>query len=165
LVIGISENMAILVTGGGGFLGQAVVRQLIQRGERVSILNRGRYSELEELGVVCHRGDIADFEIVRAACQGADAVIHVAAKADPGLYWPDFERANVLGTDNVIKACRELGIRVYKVGMTWPLEPAGIYLGTNSGALFASRDEGDSWSLIAQYLPMITSVETLVVDA
>jgi photosystem II stability/assembly factor-like uncharacterized protein len=44
------------------------------------------------------------------------------------------------------------------------LEPAGVYFGTNSGALYASADEGDSWSCIAQHLPMITSVETLVVE-
>ncbi|MDR3496520.1 MAG: exo-alpha-sialidase [Ancalomicrobiaceae bacterium] len=43
------------------------------------------------------------------------------------------------------------------------LDPAGVYFGSNSGALFASADEGDSWSLIAQHLPVIYSVETLVV--
>jgi len=43
------------------------------------------------------------------------------------------------------------------------LEPAGVYFGTNSGALYASADEGESWRCIAQHLPMITSVETLVV--
>lgn len=44
------------------------------------------------------------------------------------------------------------------------LEPAGVYFGTTSGALYASADEGDSWSCIAQHLPAISSVETLVVD-
>lgn len=44
-----------------------------------------------------------------------------------------------------------------------PLEPAGIYFGTSSGALFASADEGDSWSCIGQHLPTILSVDTLVV--
>jgi photosystem II stability/assembly factor-like uncharacterized protein len=44
------------------------------------------------------------------------------------------------------------------------LEPAGIYFGTTTGALFASADEGDSWHCIAQHLPLITSVETLVVE-
>jgi len=44
------------------------------------------------------------------------------------------------------------------------LEPAGVYFGTNTGTLFASADEGESWTTIAQYLPAITSVETLVVD-
>ncbi len=45
------------------------------------------------------------------------------------------------------------------------LEPAGVYFGTSSGALFASADEGDRWICIAQHLPTITSVETLIVDA
>jgi len=42
------------------------------------------------------------------------------------------------------------------------LDPAGVYFGTSSGALFASRDEGESFSQIAQHLPTILSVETLV---
>jgi photosystem II stability/assembly factor-like uncharacterized protein len=45
------------------------------------------------------------------------------------------------------------------------LEPAGVYFGTTSGALFASADEGDSWICVAQHLPAILSVETLVVEA
>ncbi|MBB6464459.1 photosystem II stability/assembly factor-like uncharacterized protein [Aminobacter lissarensis] len=44
------------------------------------------------------------------------------------------------------------------------LEPAGVYFGTSSGALFASADEGESWINVAQHLPTILSVETLVVD-
>jgi photosystem II stability/assembly factor-like uncharacterized protein len=44
------------------------------------------------------------------------------------------------------------------------LDPAGVYFGTNTGLLYASADEGDSWSCAAQYLPPIYSVETLVVD-
>jgi len=46
-----------------------------------------------------------------------------------------------------------------------PLEPAGIYFGTSSGALFASTDEGDHWTCIAEHLPLISSVETMVVDS
>jgi photosystem II stability/assembly factor-like uncharacterized protein len=45
------------------------------------------------------------------------------------------------------------------------LAPAGVYFGTSTGALFASADEGDNWSCIAQHLPAILSVETLVVEA
>jgi photosystem II stability/assembly factor-like uncharacterized protein len=45
------------------------------------------------------------------------------------------------------------------------LTPAGVYFGTSSGSLFASADEGDRWTCIAQHLPMILSVETLVVAA
>ncbi len=45
------------------------------------------------------------------------------------------------------------------------LDPAGVYFGTGSGTLFASADEGDRWTCIAQHLPTISSVETLVVEA
>jgi photosystem II stability/assembly factor-like uncharacterized protein len=42
------------------------------------------------------------------------------------------------------------------------LEPAGVYFGTSGGALYASADEGESWRCLAQHLPSISSVETLV---
>jgi photosystem II stability/assembly factor-like uncharacterized protein len=45
------------------------------------------------------------------------------------------------------------------------LEPAGVYFGTSGGTLFASADEGDAWSCIAEHLPTILSVETLAFDA
>ncbi len=45
------------------------------------------------------------------------------------------------------------------------LDPAGVYFGTSSGSVFASADEGESWICIAQHLPTVSSVETLVVDA
>lgn len=44
------------------------------------------------------------------------------------------------------------------------LEPAGVYFGTSTGALFASADEGESWTCVAQHLPPILSVETLAVE-
>lgn len=43
------------------------------------------------------------------------------------------------------------------------LDDTGVYFGTNSGSLYASRDEGENWQRIAEHLPTITSVETLVV--
>ena len=45
------------------------------------------------------------------------------------------------------------------------LEPAGVYFGTHTGALYASADEGDRWACITAHLPPICSVETLVVEA
>lgn len=44
------------------------------------------------------------------------------------------------------------------------LDKAGIYAGTNTGQLVYSRDEGDSWEVLADYLPPIVSVETAVVE-
>lgn len=103
--------MKVLVTGGGGFLGQAVVRQLLAKGFATRILNRSSYPALEALGVECQRGDLAEASAVDGAVSGCDAVIHVAAKAGPGLYAPDFERPNVDGTRHVIEACRRHAVR------------------------------------------------------
>jgi photosystem II stability/assembly factor-like uncharacterized protein len=41
------------------------------------------------------------------------------------------------------------------------LEPAGVYFGTNTGSVFASRDEGETWDEIARHLPTVLSVEVL----
>ncbi|MGE3804515.1 MAG: NAD-dependent epimerase/dehydratase family protein, partial [Gemmataceae bacterium] len=52
--------MNVLVTGGGGFLGGAIVRRLAARGERVRSFQRGHYPELDMLGVEIQQGDLAD---------------------------------------------------------------------------------------------------------
>ena len=44
------------------------------------------------------------------------------------------------------------------------LDPCGVYVGTSTGQLFFSKDEGDSWELLADYLPPINSVETAIFD-
>ena len=44
------------------------------------------------------------------------------------------------------------------------MDPAGVYFGTGSGEVYASADEGDSWTCIARHLPTISSVETLVIE-
>lgn len=107
--------MKILVTGGGGFLGQAVIRQLLARDDQVVSLNRSAYADLEAAGVDCRQGDIADRDAVLAAAEGCEAIIHVAAKAGPGLHAPDFERPNVNGTENVLAAClrHDIGLLVH----------------------------------------------------
>ena len=102
--------MNILVTGGGGFLGQALCRGLVARGFEVTSFNRGHYPALEALGVRQLQGDLADRDAVRAACPGIDAVFHNAAKAGAWGSYDSYHRANVIGTRNVIDACRAHGI-------------------------------------------------------
>ncbi|MDX9707925.1 MAG: NAD-dependent epimerase/dehydratase family protein [Trichloromonas sp.] len=102
--------MKALVTGGGGFLGLAIVSLLRQRGDQVRSLARNVYPELEALGVEQIRGDLADARAVTDAAAGCDLVFHVAAKAGVWGDYPDYYRANVIGTDNVIAACRAHGI-------------------------------------------------------
>ena len=102
--------MIVLVTGGGGFLGRALVRRLLERGCKVRSLTRSRYPDLEKLGVDVRTGDIADPGTVAGAVKGCDLVFHTAAKAGVWGAYDEYHSINVRGTENVIRACREHGV-------------------------------------------------------
>jgi nucleoside-diphosphate-sugar epimerase len=115
--------MKILVTGGSGFLGQRLIRALVERGE----LQRGGQSqaitlitaldavlsgkEFQHPGVRYLQGDLADRAVAAAAMQpGADSVFHLAAVVS-GAAEADFDlgmRVNVDGTRGLLDACRAL---------------------------------------------------------
>lgn len=103
--------MNALVTGGGGFLGLTIARALRARGANVRSFSRQEHPALRELGVEQARGDIGDAASVSTAATGCDIVFHVAAKAGIWGAYEEYHRANVLGTENVIAACREHGIQ------------------------------------------------------
>ena len=129
--------MRALVTGGGGFLGGAIVRRLVERGSSVRTFQRGHYQQLDELGVEQIRGDISDTEAVSGVVDGCDIVFHVAAKVDPwGAYQP-FHRTNVVGTENVLAAMRSRGV------------PKLVYTSTpsvvHSGGDLAGVDESEPY--------------------
>jgi UDP-glucose 4-epimerase len=119
--------MKILVTGGAGFIGLNLLRRLLResdievvilddfsnsdpiRVERVLAENAGARSRVE-----VKRGDIVDTKAVQDAVRGCDAVIHLAGQTGVG---PSLQNArrdlelNILGTFNMLEACRHLGIR------------------------------------------------------
>lgn len=101
----------VLVTGGGGFVGLAVVRLLREMNLETTVVGRNRYPAAEDLGARCLQGDIRDPAFMLQAAKGMDTVFHVAAKAG---VWGDFKSyfsINVAGTRNVIQACREQQVR------------------------------------------------------
>jgi len=100
-----------LVTGGGGFLGKAIVKRLLERGMSVRSFSRGNYPELEADGVECFNGDLADSEAVAIAVKGCDVVFHVGAKAGVWGAYSEYFDANVKGTENVLAACSQNGVR------------------------------------------------------
>jgi len=60
---------------------------------------------------------------------------------------------------------RDAYVGVLREGMAIDThERPGLYFGTSTGQLFGSADEGETWSVIADYLPAISSVEVAVVD-
>ncbi len=97
----------VVVTGGGGFIGSAIVKDLLARGDQVSVVGRSRYPELSAMGAICLQGDIGDQVFIEHAFSGADMVFHVAAKAGVWGSWPEYFHANVVGTANVIRSCRK----------------------------------------------------------
>ena len=104
----IDEN--ILVTGGGGFLGSAIVKRLVKLGAPVASFSRNKHTELTSLNVPQIQGDISDPDAVERAVRGKNAVFHVAAK--PGVWgaYRDYYLPNVAGTQNVIAACLKHGV-------------------------------------------------------
>src|SRR5689334_8439892 len=96
----------ILVTGGGGFLGSAICRQLKNKGYEVVSLSRNSYPELTKLGITCVEGSILSLSDLEKAMKGCDGVIHTAAKV--GSWGPrkDYYEINVQGTENVIQTAQ-----------------------------------------------------------
>lgn len=103
--------MKLFITGGGGFLGKAIVHQLSEEGHDLVTYSRKIYPEFNQLMVNQKRGSITDYITLKTAMKGCEAVFHVAAKTGTWGKKEDFYRTNVQGTKNIIKSCRELKIR------------------------------------------------------
>ena len=95
-----------LVTGGGGFVGLAVTRKLLNLGIDTQVIGRHHYPEVEALGGKSIVGNITDEKIMDQATRGVDMVFHIAALAGIWGSWNSYKETNVFGTENVIKSCR-----------------------------------------------------------
>lgn len=102
----LSDIKTALITGGGGFVGKAIVQMLVERGVACRVVGRNHYPEVEAMGVECLVADISDAESMLAVTKGVDTVFHVAALAGIWGSWQTYYRINVLGTENVIRGCR-----------------------------------------------------------
>ena len=151
--------MKALVTGGGGFLGFAIVQRLVARSDHVRSLARGEYPQLKSLGVDTNRGDIADPAAVDAAVAGCDTVFHVAARAGVGGSYQHYHRPNVTGTQNVIEACRRHGV----TRLVFTSSPSVVFDGTDQ----RNVDESEPYpsKYLAHYPRTKALAEQLVLNA
>ncbi|MDF5393318.1 NAD(P)-dependent oxidoreductase, partial [Vibrio parahaemolyticus] len=94
--------MKILVTGGSGMLGSAILRMFHQQHElHFTARNTVIAKQLaEQFDVIPHIVDLRDHSAVHAVCQGMDAIIHCAAISRPWGQWPAFYPPNPDATHN-----------------------------------------------------------------
>lgn len=102
--------MKIAITGATGFLGSHAARILGSRGHQITALGRN-VEKGRKLGVNFISGALSDSEMLERAFAGQDAVVHSAALSSPWGRPEEFYSANVIGTENVLKAARKAGVK------------------------------------------------------
>jgi UDP-glucose 4-epimerase len=113
------EGKRIVITGGAGFIGSTLARRLADRNTLILFDNLARstiqYTDgAQHPNVTLVEGDVLDYSAVRAAFEGADAVVHAAAIAgiDTVLKSPvRTMEVNMIGTANVLRAAKDAGIK------------------------------------------------------
>jgi len=107
--------MKILVTGGTGFTGKALVERLLDQGHQVTALDYKeglKTRELRDRGATVVIGSVTDKEVVERAMEGAEVVHHLAAAfRETDVPQSFYDQVNVGGTRNVLEAAFELGVR------------------------------------------------------
>lgn len=150
--------MRVLITGGTGYLGRAIVRSLVERGH-VPIVFARRASASGLPGTLVD-GDVRDRKALAAAARDVDAAIHAAALVS---IWrerrAEFDEINVGGLENMIDVCRMNGLpRLVYTSSFLALPPAGATtpLATNDYQRTKAAARGLAVDAAAQGLPIIS---------
>jgi nucleoside-diphosphate-sugar epimerase len=148
----------VLVTGGTGFLGSALVKELLARGVKVRVLVR-RQTQAEaqsRLGAEPIRGDVTDRSSLEAGLDGVSSVYHVAGKLlEPGEPPDQYRRTHVEGTRLLVECAKQISslrsfvhcsttgvlgpTGVTPAGEAAPMRPSNVYEATKSEAELAVR--------------------------
>ena len=171
------DGARIAVTGATGFLGRYIVDVLLARRARVVgvVRNPDRVPELAAKGVELRKADLAERDRLVAGFAGVDAVVSNAALFALGNQrWDEHERCNVVGTRNVLGACRDAGVRrvvhvssvaVYGLLARGRLDEDAPQLGAttrrlpwNVYATSKAISEQEAWRLAKEYGLALTTV-------
>jgi nucleoside-diphosphate-sugar epimerase len=140
-------------------LGRYVVEQLAARGDGVRALVRRESAELAAIGVETVLGDVRDRAAVVRACRAIDTVFHVAAVAGIWGPWPHYYETNVVGTENVIAACREAGVK----RLVFTSSPSVTFAGRDQCGVNESAPYPRRW--LAYYPQTKAMAERLVLES
>ncbi len=151
--------MKVLVTGGGGFLGKAIIKVLLQQNITICSFSRNIYPQLTAFGVEQIVGDLSDIHAVTKAVNGCDLVYHVAAKAGVWGSYDDFYQPNVIGTRNVIQACRKCSVS----RLVYTSSPSVVFDGTDMEGIDESTPYPDHY--LSWYPQTKAEAEQLVLAA
>lgn len=115
----LTQKFHWLVTGGAGFIGSHIVKELVRQGQRVTVLDNLSGGKLENLAAIQDKinfikADICDFSAMLKACKEVDYVLHLAALisvAESMAKPQETARINVQGTVNVLEAAKQCGVK------------------------------------------------------
>ena len=104
--------MNILVTGGKGFLGSSIVHRLLELGHKVETLSRSADSE-KNSDVKHHQLDLSKKVLNFKQFEGIECIFHTAAKAGIDGRYNDYYTANYLGTKNILRLAKDIGVKYF----------------------------------------------------
>ncbi|MBL1141027.1 MAG: NAD-dependent epimerase/dehydratase family protein [Proteobacteria bacterium] len=151
--------MKALVTGGGGFLGGAIVKALLKRGDAVKTIQRNQYSWLNNLGVETLQGDLTRKDDINTAAKDCDVIFHVAAKAGVWGDYDDYYQANVVATNNVLETCRVNNVKY----LVYTSTPSVVFDGNDEKGINESAPYVSDF--FNAYQRTKTEAEQLVINA
>lgn len=105
--------MRYLVTGGGGFIGRAIMEEIFRQdpGAEVVAFQRSDHPDLRERGVEVVCGSLTDLQAVSRVTETVDVIFHTAAKAGIWGDWDSYYQPNVIGTRNILYGCKHSRVR------------------------------------------------------
>ena len=110
--------MKFVVTGGAGFIGNNIVRQLLKQNHTPIVIDnlyRGKIERISSLDVEFHKVDIRDFDQLQNILKNSDGVFHEAALTDVQESFTkqqEYIDVNVKGTENIFRIAKEFGLKV-----------------------------------------------------
>ena len=151
--------MRALVTGGGGFLGGAIIDKILERGWEVRSIARSDYPHLKSKGVATWQGDLAESTVLAEAMEGCDVVFHVAAKAGVWGNYYAYYRSNVVATKNILDTCHNTGVQ----RIVYTSTPSVVFAGKDESG--TDESSGYPESFLCHYAQTKAQAEQMVLEA